>query len=32
MDSKKIWKLILECVKLVVTAIIGYLGGNAMMQ
>lgn len=30
-SSKKIVKIVLECVKLVVTALIGYFGGNAVM-
>lgn len=29
--SKKIVKIVLECVKLVVTALIGYFGGTAVM-
>ena len=29
--SKKIIKIVLECVILVVTALIGYYGGNAVM-
>lgn len=31
MMSTKVFKLILEIIKLVVTAILGYLGGNAIM-
>lgn len=31
MEKKKVLKFILECVKYIVTAAIGYFGGNAVM-
>ena len=31
MDKKKVVKFILECVKYIVSAAIGYFGGNAVM-
>ena len=30
-NSNKVIKVVLECIKLVVTALIGYFGGNAVM-
>lgn len=31
MEKKKVLKFILECVKYIVTAAIGYFGGNVVM-
>ena len=30
-NTSKVVKIVLECIKLVITALLGYFGGNAVM-